>query len=434
MAFQRSVVARLLSLGAAGLAAASSQGQISYTFTKVADSAIDQFDPMSVTAPSISDQGHVAFSAQSADRSVSKVVRSGAGGIRPLATIADSNVPGVWPYLSTVSVNAAGQVVFWASNASPGAQQAIHRGSGGALQLIADTGPLFNSLAIIPSINDAGVVAFQAELDGPALPEGLFLGQSSVTTVFRTDSGPFSDSFAGPCINNLGQVAFRGILDTGEGGVFRYDGGTTYTKIVDDTGSYNTHFDDEPSLNAAGTVAVIGWTDDYSVRFLLVGNGVGAAQEVADTRGWFSDFFAVSLNDSGKLAVWGSLDDLTTAIFVGPNPVTDRLIGAGDALDGSVVSSVVLCREGLSNDGTVAFTAYLTDGRSVVMTARGGACLANCDNSAGVPVLTANDFQCFLTRYAAGEPAANCDGSTGTPALTANDLQCFLNAYLVGCN
>jgi hypothetical protein len=54
-------------------------------------------------------------------------------------------------------------------------------------------------------------------------------------------------------------------------------------------------------------------------------------------------------------------------------------------------------------------------------------------NGDGVGGLTANDFQCFLDRFAAGEAYANCDGSSGTPALTANDFQCFLNRFAEGC-
>ncbi len=61
------------------------------------------------------------------------------------------------------------------------------------------------------------------------------------------------------------------------------------------------------------------------------------------------------------------------------------------------------------------------------------ACYANCDASTGTPALTANDFQCFLNRYAAADSYANCDASTGTPALTANDFQCFLNKFAAGC-
>ncbi len=63
----------------------------------------------------------------------------------------------------------------------------------------------------------------------------------------------------------------------------------------------------------------------------------------------------------------------------------------------------------------------------------GAACYANCDNSTGTPRLTANDFQCFINKFAANDTYANCDLSTGIPALTANDFQCFINKYAGGC-
>ena len=65
--------------------------------------------------------------------------------------------------------------------------------------------------------------------------------------------------------------------------------------------------------------------------------------------------------------------------------------------------------------------------------ALGVTCYANCDSSTTSPVLTANDFQCFLNSYAAGEPYANCDESSVSPTLTANDFQCFLNKFASGC-
>ncbi len=61
------------------------------------------------------------------------------------------------------------------------------------------------------------------------------------------------------------------------------------------------------------------------------------------------------------------------------------------------------------------------------------ACYPNCDASTGAPRLTANDFQCFLNKFAASDPYANCDGSTNAPSLTANDFQCFLNSFAAGC-
>lgn len=64
----------------------------------------------------------------------------------------------------------------------------------------------------------------------------------------------------------------------------------------------------------------------------------------------------------------------------------------------------------------------------------GAACYANCDGSSVQPILTANDFQCFINRYVAGTSYANCDGSTVQPVLTANDFQCFINRYVAGCS
>lgn len=60
-------------------------------------------------------------------------------------------------------------------------------------------------------------------------------------------------------------------------------------------------------------------------------------------------------------------------------------------------------------------------------------CYANCDQSTSPPLLTTNDFQCFLNKFASADSAANCDGSTNIPILTANDFQCFINAFAGGC-
>ena len=61
-------------------------------------------------------------------------------------------------------------------------------------------------------------------------------------------------------------------------------------------------------------------------------------------------------------------------------------------------------------------------------------CYANCDGSVTTPLLNANDFQCFLNLFAAGNSAANCDNSTIAPVLNANDFQCFLGKFAAGCS
>ena len=71
--------------------------------------------------------------------------------------------------------------------------------------------------------------------------------------------------------------------------------------------------------------------------------------------------------------------------------------------------------------------------RGFILTPIAATCYANCDGSTGAPVLTGNDFQCFLDKYVAGSSEANCDGSLGSPVLTANDFQCFVDKYVAGC-
>lgn len=60
-------------------------------------------------------------------------------------------------------------------------------------------------------------------------------------------------------------------------------------------------------------------------------------------------------------------------------------------------------------------------------------CYANCDGSAAAPALNINDFVCFQTRYARGDPYANCDRSNTPPLLNINDYLCFMTKFAKGC-
>jgi hypothetical protein len=54
-------------------------------------------------------------------------------------------------------------------------------------------------------------------------------------------------------------------------------------------------------------------------------------------------------------------------IFTGPNPVVDKVIAKGDALDGSTVRFVALTHsQALNEFGQIAFVAGLADGREGV--------------------------------------------------------------------
>jgi hypothetical protein len=108
------------------------------------------------------------------------------------------------------------------------------------------------------------------------------------------------------------------------------------------------------------------------------------------------------------------------------------------ALTGSWNSSVAQC---IWSDGTrlniSGYGSNASTGRyEAILWSRplAASCYANCDGSTATPLLNANDFQCFINKFAAGDSYANCDGSTVPPILNVNDFQCFLNAFATGCN
>jgi hypothetical protein len=101
-----------------------------------------------------------------------------------------------------------------------------------------------------------------------------------------------------------------------------------------------------------------------------------------------------------------------------------RLGGGGFLLDGTVGQA----EPGEMSDGPLS----LAGGFWVTLHA-GPACYANCDQSTAAPVLNVLDFNCFLNRFATGDPYGNCDGSTMAPALNILDFSCFLNRFAAGC-
>jgi hypothetical protein len=81
-----------------------------------------------------------------------------------------------------------------------------------------------------------------------------------------------------------------------------------------------------------------------------------------------------------------------------------------------------------SSAGGEYFTSVIAQGLNLAT------CPANCDGTTVAPLLSANDFICFLNHFRAGDIEANCDGSTTPPILTGADFICFLNAFRRGCS
>jgi hypothetical protein len=352
----------LAGLSVALAPAAHAQSQ-AYSFTKVADSAADGFDPFGFGCASINDPGDIAFRAErpapDGFNTIQGIYRADAGG--GIATIAEEGKQ--FAFIGrNPSMNDLGQVSFAAR--LQGGGEAILRGDGKKLTTIASTKKEFNFFGFDTSVNNSGVVAFKAELDEALnFDEGLFSGSGGkVTTHYLASTSDFDGNDSRPSINNPGDIAFEESINFDDG-IFVTEGSGFKTIAAPDPDRSVS----EPVLNDGGTAAFErSFFDEATQEFvteIVTGDG-GPLTTVVDTRGPFSQFGfrPASLNNGGDVAFHATLDDGTTSgIFVGPDPTADRVIAVGDTLDGATVQNLRICEEGLNNSGELAFVADLED-------------------------------------------------------------------------
>ncbi len=333
-----------------------------YRFTIVVDNDRDGFDAFGFGCPAMNEAGVIAFHGIRAFSFASGIFRSGP---RLTAIALDE---GQFGFIGVnPSINNRGDVSFAASVG--GGEYEILRGSGGALTTIAETetGP-FAFFGFDTSIDDAGNVAFKAELDN--FDEGLFHGAGGpATTVYLASTSKFLGHDGGPAFNPAGQIAFQEDLDDGGSGMFLWTGSRFITIATDRRPPIGGFFR-PPSLNAGGVVGFHAFLREGGNEAIFKGSG-GPLTRVADSRGAYSsfDFGGPSINDPGVVAFSSTLDTGEQGIFVGPDPVADRVILAGDALGGATTTNFVFCREGINNRGQLAFLAFLDDGRSLIVRA-----------------------------------------------------------------
>ena len=164
-------------------------------------------------------------------------------------------------------------------------------------------------------------------------------------------------------INDAGTIAFSGGLDgraiiaTGNGGPI--------TVIVDSAGSIKI-FSAFPSINSAGTVAFVGGLGDFDsgAYGIYSGNG-GLLTTIADLTGPFSAFALfgfTSINAAGGVAFAAGLDAGGGGLFIGDGTYTSEVIGVGDTLFGSTVTSANISQTSLNDLGQLAFSYKLANG------------------------------------------------------------------------
>lgn len=212
----------------------------------------------------------------------------------------------------------------------------IYRGTigGGVSVLRAGSGIFFNNQDL--DVNDAGQVPVQMEYVDPTmgLARGILLfdapgdDRSSIETAIEKTGVGVQPR---PSINNLGQVAF------------------SLTSNVTIT------FYDPPD-DAGGTVVqTLNLTPGVYVSDPTVFGQPNLLTKIAGLEDGFESFGRVQINDDG-LVVFQAGYDGETGVFIGNDPVADRILLTGEEV-GSTVWSVVRLGELNNNNQFTLFTS-----------------------------------------------------------------------------
>lgn len=263
-----------------------------------------------------------------------------------------------------VTLNARGQVAFEGSPALA-LGEGVFRGDGKHLVQIAGTRDLgdFDFVNVGPSINARGQVAFIGErIVGGSYVAGVWVGNGGPVRALVDASGEMASFSGNPALNDALDVAFLGQRDDGVSGVFlaRRD---QALRMVFDSSATGAFVYSDPVINRAGDVAFGTYFNRPQggvVYGVHVATGAGL-RTVAQATGIFG-MRQPSINNQGQVAFIVEPRYPDQVLVTGPDLQADRVIGSGDLLEGRRVSGVLFGRQGLNDDGQLAFTAVFRDG------------------------------------------------------------------------
>jgi hypothetical protein len=338
-----------------------------YTFTRIAQNNAGFGSPAA-----INDAGWVTVGTDLGDGS--PVVVVGKGG--PLITVADTS--GAFRFFGFSSIDGNGRVSYFAFTKDD--HSGIFVGHNGVRTLLDDSGPILGFGGDPQSSGAGPFMTIHAFLKDGGQAIYLSRNGAAATRVVDT-SQTFSGFDIDPRVNALGQVVFQGDLRAGGSGIFVADGAGVVTPVADDSGAFKA-FAGLPSINDRGDVAFGAVLKTGPNPFfndgIFVARG-GRIQTLVDASGPFQiglSFGHPTMNDQGQVAFLASLKSGGFGLFVGPDPVADRVIALDDPLDGSTVTGLTVFGGYFNNSGQLAFTANLADGRTAVYRAdpvrRGG--------------------------------------------------------------
>jgi hypothetical protein len=336
-----------------------------YAFTPVADNGPDSiFTLGALNQPGLNDKGTEMFhSALKSSGQIGVFTVNRAGKLRTIALTGD----GATAFPLGGAITDSGTVSLGADVASG---QAIFTGKGGPLTQIADNGPdsIFSGfLAPAAPINNSGTVVLRATLNSGGTT-GIFTERAGEPPRQLYVTGGEFNSLGQPIIQRNGdKVSFQAGFGLNSEGIFLGDGLTT-TTIATTGGVYNALTggvtNDEGQVAFIATLAAGG-------QAVVVGDG-SHLTTIAQTDSQFTSFFGnATINDQGQV-VFAAKTPKGSGIFIAQNGEVDKIIGTGDSLFGSTVTSFSanpFAPRGFNDLGELGFAVTLADQRTVLVRA-----------------------------------------------------------------
>jgi hypothetical protein len=213
-----------------------------------------------------------------------------------------------------------------------------------------------SSRLYLPSLNNSGSALYASTggPDGSGIGPGYYIAPSG-STVYNSFAAP-NLVVAAPASMNDGLVAVFLATDSNTGKTGIYLGFTAPFIQSGDVVSGGAIFIPavvRPVINNSGTVAFTGTLNSVTGVFTTTD---GVSVTLVGTGG--TD--RVAINNSGRVA-FRSTD---AGIYVGrPGSIDEKVIAAGDPIDGSTFDGGFIWEEAINDAGQVAFWAELADGR-----------------------------------------------------------------------
>lgn len=348
--------------------------------------------PSSSAPPSIGDDGTVAFLGSTEGVTRLLAVRDpGATALDDYTVIARPGSAGLRSWKIGTVID--GRVAFAATRISPDTARMVMRGDGGPLETLFE-GEEADDAA--PAVNGAGELALIREA-----PDRVVVVSSGLETVLFEHGQELLDGSVidridrpHPDIDGTGRVAFTGTLDSAPGLTCAdriWLSGPADPILVD----WGQSLDPACSFNGLDPVVPLASNDQGSVAY--VGTFYAPAESDSFVDAVFADgavvwdervegfppfefILDVAINDLGTVAFLHRSAPSSQALYLGPDPVADKVIATGDALCGATVLGLSFHRYGLNDADEIALLAQLSDARSVVLRAEptsgpGGACI-----------------------------------------------------------